>query len=84
MVYLGNAHVSGDILIHISEEKILVVGDCFHLSYLPYIDSERNYDVQSWIKVLDYFLNKKGNVETVVCGHREELSGEYLKKYCGI
>ncbi len=38
MRYLGAAHTDGDIIIYVPEEKLPIVGDVFHYSYLPGID----------------------------------------------
>ena len=81
MVYLGRAHSGADILIHIPEEKILLVGDTFAYRYLPYVSAADNYDIPKWFEVLDYFLNKEGEIEKVICGHWEIYNIDMLRKY---
>ena len=81
LIYLGQAHSGGDILIFIPEEKLLLVGDTFDYNFLPYIDSQNSDDVERWIKILDLICKREGGVKTVIPGHREKFDGKLLKAY---
>ncbi|MFC1724450.1 MBL fold metallo-hydrolase [candidate division KSB1 bacterium] len=69
LTYFGSAHSAHDILIHIPEEKILIVGDVFyHKKFLTYFHIEEKIDVPRWIRTLSEALNNN-NVEQIVPGH---------------
>ena len=81
LIYCGMAHSGADIMIHIPQEKLLMVGDMFDYNYLPYIPAEGGYDVARWITVLEYFLKEEHGVKTVISGHREIFDRKLLTAY---
>jgi len=78
LVWFGNAHTHGDILIYCPEERLLLVGDLFHSQGFPYIDSERVPYLSRWHETLDRLLQREGGITHVVTGHEVSLSLAHL------
>jgi glyoxylase-like metal-dependent hydrolase (beta-lactamase superfamily II) len=75
-----NYHSDADILIHIPEEGILLIGDTFSRSSLPGLNSTAAaVDVTSWIRVLDRVLEEGKGVRHAVRGHSYILTHEEIK-----
>ncbi len=77
LYYLGFSHTDSHIFIHIPEENILCVGDCFNYEYLPWIDERM--DVLRMINTLDRIFLTDSDLKTVIGGHLSIFSSEYLK-----
>jgi glyoxylase-like metal-dependent hydrolase (beta-lactamase superfamily II) len=73
LVWFGNAHTNGDILIYCPEEQLLLVGDLFYSGGFPYIDSERVPYLPRWHATLDRLLQRKEGITHVVTGHELSL-----------
>jgi glyoxylase-like metal-dependent hydrolase (beta-lactamase superfamily II) len=73
LVWFGNAHTNGDILIYCPEEQLLLVGDLFYSGGFPYIDSERVPYLPRWHATLDRLLQRKEGITHAVTGHELSL-----------
>lgn len=76
LTYLGMCHSDSDILIHIPEEKLLIVGDAFNGRSVKYIDE--NGDVPRWLDVLDALLQDENSIVHAVCGHGDMMTRQDL------
>ncbi|MCJ7679782.1 MAG: MBL fold metallo-hydrolase, partial [Candidatus Aminicenantes bacterium] len=77
LLYFGKAHTDSDIFIYIPSEGVLLVGDLFHSEHLG-ITAGPPLDVPRWIEVLDTVLEDRQAVKTVIGGHGEILSRDWL------
>jgi glyoxylase-like metal-dependent hydrolase (beta-lactamase superfamily II) len=74
--YLGRGHTSGDIVIHLPNERIVVVGDLV-MSPVPYVGSPQSHP-GDWSKTLEKLVALGPAI--IVPGHGQVLRGEvYLK-----
>jgi glyoxylase-like metal-dependent hydrolase (beta-lactamase superfamily II) len=78
LVWFGNAHTHGDILVYCPEEQLLLVGDLFYSGGFPYIDSERIPYLPRWYETLDQLLQREEGITHVVTGHEVSLSLAHL------
>jgi len=78
LVWFGNAHTHGDILIYCPEERLLLVGDLFYSEGFPYIDSERVPYLSRWHETLDRLLQREEGITHVVTGHELSLPLSHL------
>jgi cyclase len=78
LIYFGNAHSISDIVIHIPEMKMLMVGDLFSKYGRPNISDTIKTDVERWIKVLKWIEPRLTNIDIVVGGHGQIMSKEDL------
>ena len=79
LVEVGPAHTSGDLVVHLPEERIVVAGDILFVGVLPILwdGSARN-----WTRACERILEWK--VDTVIPGHGPvtDLSGvDIVRKY---
>lgn len=72
MMYLGMCHSDSDILIHIPEEKLLIVGDAFNGRSVKYIDE--NADIPRWLDILNELLKDENSVVHAVSGHGDRMN----------
>lgn len=68
---------TGDILVHSSQLRLLVVGDLFIKGWLPSFEGYTR-DVPDWLGVLET-LCRQGGCETVVCGHGDAMSADEFR-----
>ena len=73
---LGMCHSNSDILTHIPEEQLLIVGDAFNGRSVKYIDE--NATVPRWLDILDELLVDEKPIALIVSGHGDLLSREDL------
>jgi glyoxylase-like metal-dependent hydrolase (beta-lactamase superfamily II) len=78
LIYFGRAHTESDILIHVPELRLLVVGDLFQKDWLPTFSNPRA-DVPRWFEVLYGLPAGLQAVERAVGGHSEPMSGDDLR-----
>jgi glyoxylase-like metal-dependent hydrolase (beta-lactamase superfamily II) len=78
LIYYGEAHAEGDLLVHVPELRLLLVGDLFSKGWLPGIE-ERRTGVSGWLEVLNPLLDGEGAVERVVPGHGEIMTAAELR-----
>jgi cyclase len=64
LIYAGNAHTSGSIIVYMPDKKVLFAGDILFTGYHPFTAEG---DLKSWNKVLDYII--KMDVNTIIPGH---------------
>lgn len=78
LIDYGEAHTDGDLLVHVPELRLLLVGDLFSKGWLPEIQEGRA-GVSGWLEVLDPLLDGGGAVERVVPGHGEIMTAAELR-----
>ncbi len=64
LIYTGNSHTNGSIVVYLPDKKVLFAGDILFTNYHPFIAEG---DLKSWYRVLDYIL--KMDVNTIIPGH---------------
>ena len=64
LIYTGNSHTNGSIIVYLPDKKILFAGDILFTGYHPFIAEG---DIKSWGKVLDYI--GKMDVAAIIPGH---------------
>ena len=84
MIYFGKAHSGSDILIHIPEEKVLIVGDLFMEYGRPSIAEENKIDSNKWMKVKQWIKDRLDNIEVVIGGHGQILKRDDLLSFIKI
>jgi glyoxylase-like metal-dependent hydrolase (beta-lactamase superfamily II) len=78
LIYYGRAHTESDILVHVPELRLLMVGDLFFKTWLPYLSGQR-IDVPRWFQALDSLPSGLRNVDRVISGHGEPMTGDELR-----
>jgi glyoxylase-like metal-dependent hydrolase (beta-lactamase superfamily II) len=79
LVYFGKAHSISDILIHVPEENLLLVGDITYSNGSPSITSELVPELPRWISVLEEVLHGDGAVKQIVNGHNNFITVEDME-----
>ena len=75
----GPYHSDNDILIHILEEGILVIGDTFSKMVLPGSGAKnKKVYIPQWLDVLDNILVESTNLKYVIRGHNDIFPGEFI------
>jgi len=64
LIYTGNSHTNGSIIVYMPDKKILFAGDILFTGYHPFIAEGA---IKNWGKALDYIT--KMDVVTIVPGH---------------
>jgi glyoxylase-like metal-dependent hydrolase (beta-lactamase superfamily II)/ketosteroid isomerase-like protein len=78
LIYFGRAHTESDILVHVPELRLLLVGDLFFKTWLPSFQGPPS-DVTRWFQVLESLPAAEGAVETVVDGHSKPMTGDSFR-----
>ena len=85
LLYMGNGHTDGDVLVYFLQDKAIHMGDLFFQNMIPYIDYDAGSNTENWIKILQKVAEME--VEKVIPGHGEitDKSGllaqaQYLKE----
>jgi glyoxylase-like metal-dependent hydrolase (beta-lactamase superfamily II) len=74
LISFGPDHTESDIVVHVPQFGLLLVGDLFARESLPCFEDAAN-QVPHWFQVLDGLLNARWpTVERVVCGHGEVMT----------
>jgi cyclase len=81
LMYFGKAHSTSDILIHIPNEKILIVGDLFSKYGRPGFTIEYNQYLERWLKALEWIEDRWVDIDIVIDGHGQILSKEDLSAF---
>ncbi len=76
LMHLGMCHSDSDILIHIPEEKLVIVGDAFNGRSVKYIDE--NADIPRWLDVLNGLLKDENPIVHAVSGHGDMMTRQDL------
>jgi glyoxylase-like metal-dependent hydrolase (beta-lactamase superfamily II) len=79
LLAFGGAHSRSDILIHIPEEKMLLVGDVFGKGWLPSFSSSGDEDYPRWRDRLKAVLSDSLTIDYVVPSHGEMMTLDELK-----
>lgn len=77
---MGPGHSDTDLIIHVPEERLLVMGDLFLPKRIPYVDFEGGADPQNWILIFDELIQMSSEYDHVVSGHGDIHSIEELKE----
>jgi glyoxylase-like metal-dependent hydrolase (beta-lactamase superfamily II) len=80
LIYFGKAHSESDIIIHIPEMKILMVGDLFSKYGKPSIP-DNNSETERWVKVVDWIETRLPIIDIVIGGHGQILTKEDLQSF---
>jgi len=67
--YFGNAHTSGDAIVHFENANVVHMGDLIFNRMYPYIDVSAGANVQHWITVLEEALKHYPSDAIYICGH---------------
>jgi len=78
LIYFGQAHTESDILIHVPQLDLLLVGDLFNADTLPGFDGRVN-EVPRGFQALDSLPRGERAVKTVVNGHGDSMTGDSLR-----
>jgi glyoxylase-like metal-dependent hydrolase (beta-lactamase superfamily II) len=65
----GHAHSISDILIFVSEERLLFMGDLYAGGRVPWFPDETELAVPQWLASLDAVLDRAQDIELIVSGH---------------
>jgi glyoxylase-like metal-dependent hydrolase (beta-lactamase superfamily II) len=79
LIYCGKAHTDNDIFVYIPEEKIVFTGDMFSSSTHFGFSVNKMIDVPRVISSLNQILQDDTEIELVIPGHTDFLSGDDLK-----
>lgn len=77
LLYYGKGHTSGDAIIYLPDEKVVVMGDLFFNGIIPFMD--KIGDSKEWIDVLDKV--DQLDATTVIPGHGDVSDKAGLKKF---
>lgn len=81
LLYFGRGHTDGDIVVHLPEREMIVMGDLFAL-YGPYravIDYSAGGSLRDWTRTLERVLEL--DFDTVIPGHSGETDRANLEGY---
>lgn len=67
--YFGHAHSDSDILIHIPEFKVLMIGDLFSSYGKPSFADVTATDTLQWKSSIRWLTSRLDNIEVVISGH---------------
>lgn len=70
ILWLGRAHTSGDVLVYLPDDKVVVTGDLLQ-GWIPYLGDGYPYD---WIETLEEAM--KLEFEYVIGGHGDVMRGK--------
>lgn len=83
-IYFGKAHSESDIIIHCSEEKLLMVGDLFSSGGIPSIEKVDKKDIKRWMKVIKWIEKRMDKIDIVINGHGQIMNKNDLKEFIKI
>jgi glyoxylase-like metal-dependent hydrolase (beta-lactamase superfamily II) len=81
LIYFGKAHSESDILIHVPELKLLMVGDLFSPYGRPGIDDDERSDTDRWLYVMDWVGERQANIDLVIGGHGQLMTTKDLNSF---
>jgi glyoxylase-like metal-dependent hydrolase (beta-lactamase superfamily II) len=81
LIYFGKAHSESDIIIHIPEMKILMVGDLFSQYGRPGFHADNGKIGERWIKVTVWIEKRWSDIGIVINGHGQIMSKEDLQSF---
>jgi cyclase len=75
LLYLGQGHTNGDILVHFPEEKVLYVSDLlFTNGWVPRLDGDAGASVDGWLRIFEGVAEM--DVDKIIPGHGEVVDKE--------
>ena len=81
LIYFGKAHSGSDIIIHIPEERILMVGDLFSQGGRPSIGEANKEDIERWIIVKQWIDDRMDEIDKVIGGHGQIMGSKDLESF---
>ena len=81
LIYFGKAHSGSDIIIHIPEERILMVGDLFSQGGRPSIGEANKEDIERWIIVKHWIDDRMDEIDKVIGGHGQIMGSKDLESF---
>ncbi|MBK9967182.1 MAG: MBL fold metallo-hydrolase [Holophagales bacterium] len=78
LVTFGRDHTESDVLVHVPQLELLLVGDLFSRDWFPSFQSPAS-DVPRWFQVLDSLLSEGGGVKRVLSGHGDAMTGDEFR-----
>jgi glyoxylase-like metal-dependent hydrolase (beta-lactamase superfamily II) len=79
LIYFGKAHSGSDIIIHIPEERILMIGDLFFPGGIPGIGNVNKQEVERWVHVMRWIKNRRDKIDKVIGGHGQIMNRNDLQ-----
>lgn len=79
LIYCGKAHTDNHIFVYVPEEKLVFSGDMFSSSTRFGFSVNKMIDVPKVISSLNQILQHDAEIEFVIPGHTDFLSGDDLK-----
>jgi cyclase len=80
LIFFGKAHSESDIVIHIPEKKILMVGDLFSQYGRPGFSNNVQH-AERWIKVIEWIEYRLADIDIVIDGHGLIMSKDDLQSF---
>lgn len=80
LIYFGRAHSTSDILVHIPEEKVVVMGSLVSPGQLAGGHTTDDWDVPQWLEAYDAVLSPGTPPIYVVAGHGPVMTGAELAR----
>jgi glyoxylase-like metal-dependent hydrolase (beta-lactamase superfamily II) len=80
LIYFGKAHSESDIIIHIPEKKLLMVGDLFSKYGKPGFSNKVQY-AERWLKVIEWIEYRLAYIDIVIDGHGKIMSKDDLQSF---
>lgn len=74
LLHLGPAHTSGDTIVVIESEKVVVAGDTFFNGMPPYIDVKNGSDTANWVTLIGKLAEKYPDYKERAAKTRSRLS----------
>jgi cyclase len=81
LFYFGIAHSGSDIIIHIPEKKILMVGDLFSRYGRPGFNENKNQNCERWVKATKWIEMRLSGIDLIIDGHGQILSRDDLQAF---
>jgi glyoxylase-like metal-dependent hydrolase (beta-lactamase superfamily II) len=81
MYYFGIAHSESDIIVHIPEMKILMVGDLFSRHGRPGFYENKNQNPSRRVKVTRWIEKRMSDIDIIIDGHGQVMSKEDLHAF---
>jgi cyclase len=81
LIYFGTAHSESDIMIHIPEMKILMVGDLFSRYGRPGFSVNKNQNAERRVNAIGWIEKRFSDIDIIIDGHGQILSRDDLKSF---
>ncbi|MRS02266.1 MBL fold metallo-hydrolase [bacterium] len=81
MIHFGKFHSNSDILIYVPEIRTIFTGDLFSKFGRSGISDSSSIDTTGCMRAINWIDNRIYNIETVIEGHGQILSGSDLKDF---